>query len=100
MWCLLNPQRKSCGNGDGMQIIGLSVHFVKCKTSLLPGGMTANRCSGVNGQVTVNHSSIVKKMSITKIFVNSCFISQKEKKKIHQNPRQFIKDLWLLSVVM
>lgn len=49
MWCLLSPQRKSCGNGDGMQVIGLSVHFVKCKTSLQPGGMTVNRYSEVNG---------------------------------------------------
>lgn len=78
-----------------MQMIGLSVHFIKHKTSLLPRGMTVNKYSEVNGQVTVNH--VVKKMDITKIFVNSCFISQKEKNKTTQ---QFIKDLWLLCVVM
>lgn len=76
-------------------MIGLSVHFIKHKTSLLPRGMTVNKYSEVNGQVTVNH--VVKKMDITKIFVNSCFISQKEKNKTTQ---QFIKDLWLLCVVM
>lgn len=61
-------------------MIELSVHFLKHKTSPLPRGMIVNKYSEVNGQVTVNHSYIVKKMEITKIFVNSCFISQKEKK--------------------
>lgn len=64
-------------------MIELSVHFVKHKTSLLPRGMTVNKYFEVNGQVTVNHSYIVKKMDIIKIFVNSCFISQKEKNQNH-----------------
>lgn len=60
----LSKSTKSCGNGDGMQMIGLSVHFVKHKTSLLPRGMTINKYSEVNGQVSVNHNYIVKKMKI------------------------------------
>lgn len=73
---LLSPQRKSFGNRDGMQMIGLPVLFVKHETTLLPRGMTVNRYSEVGIEVNMNHSYIVKKVEMDKILVNSCFISR------------------------
>lgn len=71
-----SPQRKSYGNGDGMQMTGLPVLFVKQNPSLLPRGMTVDRYSAVGIEVNMHHSYIVKKVDMSKILVNSCFVSQ------------------------
>lgn len=62
-----------------MQMISLPILFVKHKTTLLPGGMTGNRCTEVGIEVKMNYSYIVKKVGMAKILVNSGFISQLKK---------------------